>query len=85
MVRWHHCLSGYELEQFLGDGEGQRSLACCSPWSHKESDNLVTEQQITNQGYRWSIQLLSSGDQFFPFERLPYSDLLDVIFSWVSS
>ena len=22
----------------LGDGEGQGSLACCSPWGHKESD-----------------------------------------------
>ena len=53
--------------------------------SQRVRQDLVTEQQITNQGYRWSIQLLSSGDQFFPFERLPYSDLLDVIFSWVSS
>ena len=25
-------------EQAPGDGEGQGSLACCSPWSHKESD-----------------------------------------------
>ena len=22
----------------LGDSEGQGSLACCSPWGHKESD-----------------------------------------------
>ena len=22
----------------LGDGEGQGSLACCSPWGHKEPD-----------------------------------------------
>ena len=22
----------------LGDGEGQRSLACCSPWGHREWD-----------------------------------------------
>ena len=28
-------------EQAPGDGEGQGSLACCSPWSHKKSD--VTE------------------------------------------
>ena len=27
-----------ELEQALGDGEGLRSLVCCSPWGHKESD-----------------------------------------------
>ena len=28
----------HELGQTLGDGEGQRSLACCSPWGHEESD-----------------------------------------------
>ena len=28
----------YEFEQFPGIGEGQRSLACCSPWGCKESD-----------------------------------------------
>ena len=40
MVGWHHRLDGLESEQ--GDNEGQGSLACCSPWSHKESD--MTEQ-----------------------------------------
>ena len=25
-------LNGYELEQAPGDGEGQKSLACCSQW-----------------------------------------------------
>ena len=29
-------LSGYE--QALGDGDGQRSPECCSPWGQKESD-----------------------------------------------
>ena len=38
MVRWHHQLNGHELEQALGDGDGQGSLACCSPWGCKESD-----------------------------------------------
>jgi len=38
MVGWHHQLSGHEFEQALGDGEGQISLACCSPWGRKESD-----------------------------------------------
>ena len=37
-VGWHHQLNGYELEQILGDSEGQGSLACYSPWGHKESD-----------------------------------------------
>ena len=26
------------LNKLWGDGEGQRSLACCSPWGHRESD-----------------------------------------------
>ena len=30
-------LNGHEFEQALGDGDGQGSLACCSPWGHKES------------------------------------------------
>ena len=38
MVGWHHQLNEYEFEQTQGDGEGQISLACCSPWGHKESD-----------------------------------------------
>ena len=37
MVGWHDQLTGHELEQFLGDGEGQVSLACCNPWGHKGS------------------------------------------------
>ena len=38
MVRWHHWLDGYELEQAPGVGDGQGGLACCSPWGRKESD-----------------------------------------------
>ena len=41
MVRWHHRLNGLQFEQTPEDSEGQGSLACCSPWGHKESD--VTE------------------------------------------
>ena len=41
-VGWHHQFDGHESEQALGDGEGQGSLACCSPWGCKESD--MTEQ-----------------------------------------
>ena len=32
-------LSGHEFEQTPGDGEGQGSLACCSPWGRKELDS----------------------------------------------
>ena len=38
MVGWHHRLNGHEFEQALGVGDGQGGLACCSPWSRKESD-----------------------------------------------
>ena len=41
-----HCLSGHEFEQIPGDGEGQGSLACCSPCGVKESD--MTEQLNNN-------------------------------------
>ena len=38
MVGWHHRLSVQEFDQTPGDGEGQGSLACCSPWGHKKSN-----------------------------------------------
>ena len=37
MVGWHRHLNGHEFEQDLGDGEGQGSLACYSPWGCKQS------------------------------------------------
>ena len=38
MVGGHHRLGGHEFEHALGVGDGLGSLACCSPWGHKESD-----------------------------------------------
>ena len=38
MVGWHCQLNGHEFEQAPGDGDGQGSLECCSPWGHKQSD-----------------------------------------------
>ena len=46
MVGWHHRLNGHEFEKTLGDGGGQGSLVCCSPWSCKDSD--VTERLNNN-------------------------------------
>ena len=45
--RWHHHFSGHESEQTMGDSEGQGSLECHSPWSHKESD--TNQQQDDNK------------------------------------
>ena len=38
MVGWHHQLNGHEFDQAPRVGDGQGSLACCSPWGHKELD-----------------------------------------------
>ena len=45
MARLHHQLDGHESEQTPGDGEGQRSLARCSPRGRKE---LATTQGLSS-------------------------------------
>ena len=58
MVGWHHWYNGHEFEEALGVGDGQGSLACCSPWGGKEPDmtkglnwteafNFPTSRQLT--------------------------------------
>ena len=51
MVGQHHRLNGREFEQALGDGEGQGSLACGSPWGHNElnmTDQLNNNNKTNN-------------------------------------
>ena len=43
-MRWLDSMT--KFKQTLQDREGQGSLACCSPWGHKESD--MTEQLNNN-------------------------------------
>ena len=45
MVKWHHQFNRHEFEQTLGDFEEQGSLACCSPWVHKELDVIEWQQK----------------------------------------
>ena len=40
VVGWHHRLDGHEFKQVLEVGDGQGSLACCSPRGHEESDTI---------------------------------------------
>ena len=47
MVGWHHWISAHEFEQALGIGDGQGSLACCSPWRVRH--DWVTELNWTVQ------------------------------------
>ena len=43
------------FEEALGVGDGQGSLACCSPWGHKELD---TTERLTE--LRWLSTLYKS-------------------------
>ena len=47
MIEWQHRINEFEFGQTLGDGEGQGSLACCSPWGFKELD---TTEWLNNTG-----------------------------------
>ena len=47
MVGWHHWLNGHKFEEVPGDGEGQGSLVCRSPWGRKQSD--ITERLNNNK------------------------------------
>jgi hypothetical protein len=60
MVGWHHLLNGYEFEQALRVGDGQRSLACCRSWGCKESGTIehLTELGSLCQKPRTEIGML---------------------------
>ena len=49
MVGWHQRLNGHELEQALGNDEGQGNLGCCSPWGRRVIHNWVTERSWTSE------------------------------------
>ena len=59
MVGWHHQLNGHEFQQALGVGDGQGSLACCSPWGRKELD--MTE--LNRKGEKCVCMHIQWGDQ----------------------
>ena len=44
-------INGHGFEQALGDGEGQGSLVCCSPWGHKELDMTETLNNNNNKKF----------------------------------
>ena len=50
MVGWHYSLSGDGFEETVGDSGRQKSLACCSPWGHKESDRTL---QLNNNNFKY--------------------------------
>ena len=61
MVGWHHWLDGHEFEQVPGVGDGQGSLACCSPWDRKKSDTTEwlnwKTNSLKNEEIKGSLQM----------------------------
>ena len=57
MAGEHHLLDTHKFEQALGDGDGQGSLAYCSPWGRKELDTterlILTEVKTQNALTCW--------------------------------
>ena len=45
MIGCHLWLNGHQFEQTQGNSVGQGSLACCSPWDHRELD---TTERLNN-------------------------------------
>ena len=81
MVEWHHQMSHefeqthrHKFEQTPGDGEGQGSLVCCSPWGCKE---LSTTWQLNNNKlFSWILGLISPDIPWYHLE-LPTHFLLN--------
>ena len=71
MVRYYHWLDGNEFEQAPGVGDGQGSLACCSPWGHKELD--------TTEWLNWTEEL-EIFSNILKTETLEHSLLLTTIY-----
>ena len=62
MVGLHHQLNGHEFEQAPGDGDRQEGLACCSPWSHKDSD---TPEQMNNNSLTKLVVVLTCNMKYY--------------------
>ena len=58
---WMATLNAHEVEQTPGEGKGQGSLVCCSPWDCKESD---TPERVNNNSVNF-------GDTHLQFTALP--------------
>ena len=54
-------LSGHEFEQAPGDGEGQGSLGCRSPWGCKESDKTEGLNNNNNKGMHRELLIVKLG------------------------
>ena len=63
MVGWHHQLDEHEFEQAPGVGNGQGSLASCSPWGRKESDRTERLKTTLPTAIVWPAMLMNSSNR----------------------
>ena len=60
MVGWHHQLNGHNFEQAPGVGDGQGSLACCSPWLAKSWIWLSDWTELSASQWSWIAVTMTS-------------------------
>ena len=68
MIEWHHQLEEHEFEQALEVGDGQGSLACCSPWGHNALD--VTELLNNNKVLKGQVAGMACAGGLPQLERV---------------
>ena len=73
VVGWHHQFNGHEFEQAPGIGDGQGSLACCSPWGRRVGHDWATE-------LNWTELIINIGKFLSNSARLIYISLKSPIF-----
>ena len=77
MIGWHHQLGGHEFEQALGVGNGQGSLACSSPWGHKELDTTEWLNWTQKWKKREELQLKYKCSKSWNYYKQQYSNKID--------
>ena len=68
MVGRHHQLDGHEFELSPGVGDGQGSLACCSPWGRTELDPtewLNWTEYVLRSNFSWLCWVCLAACGFF--------------------
>ena len=53
VVGWHYQFNGHKFGQTSGDGEGQGSLECCSPWGGEELNRTCGLNNKKKVGCKW--------------------------------
>ena len=71
MIGWHHRLNGVWVTLEVGDGQGD--LACCSPWSCKESTVGSTEKTgVATMKTVWNVFKKLNLNQNYDMTQLFY-------------